>query len=136
MKTFSGCKGFFRRTVRFQRKYECSFDKNCIIRKEFRNCCRACRYDKCLKMGLNPLMVHSDRVASSTKNSSSEPEASTSVVVKIESNYDDEEDEIESKAVVKKDMKNFHSKNNYFEDDVEDEYAHWHQLIVASSSRL
>jgi hypothetical protein len=57
----SGCKGFFRRTVRFHKVYECPFGKKCNIRKEFRNCCRACRYNKCLAVGLNPMLVHGDR---------------------------------------------------------------------------
>uniref|UniRef100_A0AC35G625 Uncharacterized protein n=1 Tax=Panagrolaimus sp. PS1159 TaxID=55785 RepID=A0AC35G625_9BILA len=57
----SGCKGFFRRTVRFHKVYDCPFGKKCNIRKEFRNCCRACRYAKCLAVGLNPMLVHGDR---------------------------------------------------------------------------
>uniref|UniRef100_A0A7E4V429 Nuclear receptor domain-containing protein n=1 Tax=Panagrellus redivivus TaxID=6233 RepID=A0A7E4V429_PANRE len=57
----SGCKGFFRRTVRFHKVYDCPFGQRCIIRKEFRNCCRLCRYNKCLSVGLNPLLVHGDR---------------------------------------------------------------------------
>uniref|UniRef100_A0AC34FJH3 Uncharacterized protein n=1 Tax=Panagrolaimus sp. ES5 TaxID=591445 RepID=A0AC34FJH3_9BILA len=57
----SGCKGFFRRTVRFHKVYDCPFGKKCNIRKEFRNCCRACRYSKCLSVGLNPMLVHGDR---------------------------------------------------------------------------
>jgi hypothetical protein len=57
----SGCKGFFRRTARFQRVYICPFDNKCNIQKEFRNACRSCRYSKCLSIGLNPLLVHSDR---------------------------------------------------------------------------
>jgi hypothetical protein len=57
----SGCKGFFRRTVRFHKVYECPFGKKCNIRREFRNCCRACRYSKCLAVGLNPMLVHGDR---------------------------------------------------------------------------
>jgi hypothetical protein len=57
----SGCKGFFRRTARFQRVYICPFENSCNITKEFRNACRSCRYTKCLSIGLNPLLVHSDR---------------------------------------------------------------------------
>ncbi|KAH7729455.1 zinc finger protein [Aphelenchoides avenae] len=57
----SGCKGFFRRTVRFKRVYECPYGRKCVIEKEYRNCCRACRYDKCIQVGLNPMLVHGDR---------------------------------------------------------------------------
>ncbi|KAH7720275.1 NHR-34 protein [Aphelenchoides avenae] len=57
----SGCKGFFRRTVRSRRVYECHYEKRCTIQKEYRNCCRACRFEKCLQAGLNPLLVCTDR---------------------------------------------------------------------------
>uniref|UniRef100_A0AC34QRK2 Uncharacterized protein n=1 Tax=Panagrolaimus sp. JU765 TaxID=591449 RepID=A0AC34QRK2_9BILA len=57
----SGCKGFFRRSVRYKRKYTCQNGGNCAIRAEYRNCCRACRFAKCLEANLNPLMVHGDR---------------------------------------------------------------------------
>ncbi|KAI6227296.1 hypothetical protein M3Y99_01265600 [Aphelenchoides fujianensis] len=57
----SGCKGFFRRSVRFRRQYVCAYDKKCTIKREYRNCCRACRYQKCLDIGLDPCLVHSDR---------------------------------------------------------------------------
>lgn len=30
---FSGCKGFFRRSVRFNKVYECPYDKKCVIEK-------------------------------------------------------------------------------------------------------
>ncbi|KAH7722725.1 CRE-NHR-69 protein [Aphelenchoides avenae] len=57
----SGCKGFFRRTVRDQRTFKCQFESRCDVTKEFRNCCRACRYTKCVEVGLNPRLVCSDR---------------------------------------------------------------------------
>ncbi|KAI6237547.1 Nuclear hormone receptor family member nhr-34 [Aphelenchoides besseyi] len=56
-----GCKGFFRRSVRLQRQYVCAYAQKCVIEKAFRNCCRACRFKKCLEIGLNPRLVHSDR---------------------------------------------------------------------------
>ncbi|KAI6225452.1 hypothetical protein M3Y99_01338100 [Aphelenchoides fujianensis] len=59
----SGCKGFFRRSVRQHRVYYCSYNNDCVIRKEFRNCCRACRMQKCLMIGMSPKLVHSDRGA-------------------------------------------------------------------------
>jgi hypothetical protein len=57
----SGCKGFFRRSVRFNKVYDCPYGRKCVIEKEYRNCCRSCRYDKCIQVGLNPLLVHGDR---------------------------------------------------------------------------
>ncbi|CAD5227491.1 unnamed protein product [Bursaphelenchus xylophilus] len=57
----SGCKGFFRRSVRFRRQYVCAFENECNIKGEARNSCRACRYRICLEQGLQPILVHSDR---------------------------------------------------------------------------
>ncbi|CAD5221886.1 unnamed protein product [Bursaphelenchus okinawaensis] len=53
--------GFFRRSVRYNRKYVCTFENDCKISNEYRNCCRACRFRKCIEIGLDPKMVHSDR---------------------------------------------------------------------------
>ena len=56
----SGCKGFFRRSVRFQKLYRCPYTQNCVISKMYRNCCRACRFQKCVQIGLDPNLVHGD----------------------------------------------------------------------------
>uniref|UniRef100_A0A183BV90 Nuclear receptor domain-containing protein n=1 Tax=Globodera pallida TaxID=36090 RepID=A0A183BV90_GLOPA len=58
----SGCKGFFRRSVRFQKVYRCLnlYVGQCAISKLYRNCCRACRLRKCLCIGLDPNLVHGD----------------------------------------------------------------------------
>ncbi|KAI6175349.1 CBR-NHR-34 protein [Aphelenchoides bicaudatus] len=57
----SGCKGFFRRSIRHNRSYTCPYNNKCVIRKEYRNSCRSCRLQKCLDVGLNPMLVHGDR---------------------------------------------------------------------------
>lgn len=57
----SGCKGFFRRSIRHNRSYICPYNNQCVIRKEYRNSCRSCRLQKCLDVGLNPMLVHGDR---------------------------------------------------------------------------
>ncbi|CAD5221461.1 unnamed protein product [Bursaphelenchus okinawaensis] len=57
----SGCKGFFRRSVRFRRQYVCAFNNKCNVIGEARNSCRACRYRSCIEGGLQPNLVHSDR---------------------------------------------------------------------------
>ncbi|CAD5225604.1 unnamed protein product [Bursaphelenchus okinawaensis] len=62
----NGCKGFFRRSIRAKRVYVCAHNLGCNIVKEYRNCCRACRLQKCLKVGLNPGLVQSDRHESSS----------------------------------------------------------------------
>ncbi|KAI6183791.1 Nuclear Hormone Receptor family [Aphelenchoides bicaudatus] len=64
----SGCRGFFRRTVRFNRHYVCAKDGLCDTRKNLRNVCRSCRYERCLKAGLNPMLVHSDRACDRNLN--------------------------------------------------------------------
>ncbi|CAD5227489.1 unnamed protein product [Bursaphelenchus xylophilus] len=57
----SGCKGFFRRSIRFRRQYVCAFESRCNIKNDARNSCRACRLRICLEKGLQPVLVHSDR---------------------------------------------------------------------------
>uniref|UniRef100_A0A914E8T3 Nuclear receptor domain-containing protein n=1 Tax=Acrobeloides nanus TaxID=290746 RepID=A0A914E8T3_9BILA len=57
----SGCKGFFRRTVRFNKLYTCPYARRCVVSKDNRNLCKACRFEKCLKVGMSPLLVKGDR---------------------------------------------------------------------------
>uniref|UniRef100_A0A914DL90 Ecdysone receptor n=1 Tax=Acrobeloides nanus TaxID=290746 RepID=A0A914DL90_9BILA len=64
----SGCKGFFRRSVRYNKVYQCANQNQCVIQGEYRNCCRACRFNKCLEKGLNPLLVHGDRGVTAHKH--------------------------------------------------------------------
>ncbi|GMT25270.1 hypothetical protein PFISCL1PPCAC_16567, partial [Pristionchus fissidentatus] len=56
-----GCKAFFRRTVFERRKYCCSAEGRCEITDENRNQCRACRFQKCVKGGMNPKHVREER---------------------------------------------------------------------------
>uniref|UniRef100_A0AC34QTW2 Uncharacterized protein n=1 Tax=Panagrolaimus sp. JU765 TaxID=591449 RepID=A0AC34QTW2_9BILA len=62
-----GCKSFFRRSVWNNRKYHCHNNKSCEIIKRYRNRCRACRFAKCLLVGLDPNAVQSERDKRSTK---------------------------------------------------------------------
>lgn len=50
-----GCAGFFKRSVRRDRRYTCKAKNNggCVVDKAHRNQCRACRLEKCLKVGMN-----------------------------------------------------------------------------------
>ncbi|KAE9555521.1 hypothetical protein FO519_001289 [Halicephalobus sp. NKZ332] len=50
------------------RKYNCHNNKSCEIVKRYRNRCRACRFAKCLLVGLDPNAVQSERDKRSTKN--------------------------------------------------------------------
>ncbi|GMR48697.1 hypothetical protein PMAYCL1PPCAC_18892 [Pristionchus mayeri] len=56
-----GCKAFFRRTVFERRKYCCSAEGRCEITDENRNQCRACRFQKCVRGGMNPKHVREER---------------------------------------------------------------------------
>uniref|UniRef100_A0A1I7ZCG0 Nuclear receptor domain-containing protein n=1 Tax=Steinernema glaseri TaxID=37863 RepID=A0A1I7ZCG0_9BILA len=58
--TCEGCKGFFRRTVQKQMKYQCRDSKHCDINKNTRNVCQYCRYLKCIANGMAPELVLSD----------------------------------------------------------------------------
>merc|ERR1711963_616809 len=51
------CKTFFIRMAKRKKPIVCKNKKNCIIKKETRNQCRGCRYEKCLKVGMKPYLV-------------------------------------------------------------------------------
>jgi hypothetical protein len=46
------CSSFFRRSVAERKTYKCRSKEDCLIKKGFRNACRACRYKKCLQAGM------------------------------------------------------------------------------------
>lgn len=50
-----GCAGFFKRSVRRDRRYACKARNPgvCLVDKAHRNQCRACRLAKCLDVGMN-----------------------------------------------------------------------------------
>ena len=47
-----GCKGFFKRTVRRNLAYVCQRAGQCVIDRSSRNRCQACRYSKCIQVGM------------------------------------------------------------------------------------
>ena len=61
LKSVSGCKGFFKRTVRKDLTYACREDRQCLIDKRQRNRCQYCRYQKCLQMGMKREAVQEER---------------------------------------------------------------------------
>ncbi|KAM3729153.1 Nuclear hormone receptor [Dirofilaria immitis] len=70
----NGCKTFFRRTLVSNRIYKCHKNGNCIFDKDMRCACRACRFDKCVAVGMNPKAIQCNR----TGRLSSPQEATTS----------------------------------------------------------
>ena len=48
----SGCKSFFKRSVRRNLNYQCRGSRNCPIDQHHRNQCQHCRLKKCFKMGM------------------------------------------------------------------------------------
>ncbi|CAJ0608975.1 unnamed protein product [Cylicocyclus nassatus] len=49
----NGCKTFFRRTIINNRKFSCTKGGTCQFNKDFRCACRACRFAKCINVGMN-----------------------------------------------------------------------------------
>ncbi|KAI1708551.1 zinc finger, c4 type (two domains) domain-containing protein [Ditylenchus destructor] len=49
----NGCKTFFRRTLLASKTYACKHNGMCSIMNEI-NRCRACRFDRCVIVGMNP----------------------------------------------------------------------------------
>ena len=47
-----GCKGFFKRSVRKNVKYNCLGSNTCIVNKTMRNRCQSCRWQKCVNSGM------------------------------------------------------------------------------------
>lgn len=55
------CKGFFKRTVQNKKNYLCLRGATCPITVTTRKKCPACRFDKCLKMGMKLEAIREDR---------------------------------------------------------------------------
>uniref|UniRef100_A0AC34RJR8 Uncharacterized protein n=1 Tax=Panagrolaimus sp. JU765 TaxID=591449 RepID=A0AC34RJR8_9BILA len=70
-----GCKCFFWRSVKQQSQYFCRYDGNCDINVNARNACRYCRFQRCIKAGMQPEAVRitkDDKVSKSKKHGSEE----------------------------------------------------------------
>ncbi|XP_053556091.1 steroid hormone receptor ERR1-like [Bombina bombina] len=67
------CKAFFMRTIRGYIEYRCRASNDCKIIKRHRNVCRACRFAKCLLVGMKKECVKLDRVKCGQKNYKRKP---------------------------------------------------------------
>ncbi|RWS30537.1 Estrogen-related receptor gamma-like protein, partial [Leptotrombidium deliense] len=56
------CKAFFKRTIQGNIEYTCPASSVCEINKRRRKACQACRFQKCLRMGMLKEGVRLDRV--------------------------------------------------------------------------
>lgn len=56
-----GCKGFFKRSVRKNVKYNCLSANRCIVNKTMRNRCQSCRWQKCINSGMKVEAVQNER---------------------------------------------------------------------------
>ena len=56
------CKAFFKRTIQGNIEYQCPATNDCEINKRRRKACQACRFQKCLRMGMLKEGVRLDRV--------------------------------------------------------------------------
>lgn len=59
--TCEGCKGFFRRAMKRSLQFSCPFQNLCIITKNSRRQCQACRLKKCLDIGMLKELIMSDK---------------------------------------------------------------------------
>lgn len=55
------CKGFFKRTVQNKKHYSCLRGSSCPITMTTRKKCPACRFEKCLKVGMRLEAIREDR---------------------------------------------------------------------------
>uniref|UniRef100_A0A8C5MDC0 Nuclear receptor subfamily 1 group I member 2 n=1 Tax=Leptobrachium leishanense TaxID=445787 RepID=A0A8C5MDC0_9ANUR len=58
--TCEGCKGFFRRAIKRNLRLSCPFQNSCVINRNNRRHCQACRLKKCLDIGMKKELIMSD----------------------------------------------------------------------------
>uniref|UniRef100_A0A1I8BNC8 Nuclear receptor domain-containing protein n=1 Tax=Meloidogyne hapla TaxID=6305 RepID=A0A1I8BNC8_MELHA len=95
----NGCKTFFRRAIVNNRNFACMGNGKCIVDKVVRCACRACRLEKCIKMGMdtNAIQSERDRIGYTKrkrrdKNEQPNKDASTEENEKLENHPDNEFD--------------------------------------------
>lgn len=70
------CKAFFKRTIQGNIEYTCPANSVCEITKRRRKACQACRFQKCLRMGMLKEGVRLDRVRGGRQKYKRSPDTS------------------------------------------------------------
>uniref|UniRef100_A0A1I7VNG4 Nuclear receptor n=1 Tax=Loa loa TaxID=7209 RepID=A0A1I7VNG4_LOALO len=91
----NGCKTFFRRTLVSNRTYKCHKSGNCTFDKDMRCACRACRFDKCIAVGMNPKAIQCNRTGRISSPQEA-PASSTSSYASFESDIPQQQVSISS----------------------------------------
>nr|8CEF_C Chain C, Nuclear receptor DNA binding domain [Mus musculus]8CEF_D Chain D, Nuclear receptor DNA binding domain [Mus musculus]8CEF_G Chain G, Nuclear receptor DNA binding domain [Mus musculus]8CEF_H Chain H, Nuclear receptor DNA binding domain [Mus musculus]8CEF_J Chain J, Nuclear receptor DNA binding domain [Mus musculus]8CEF_K Chain K, Nuclear receptor DNA binding domain [Mus musculus] len=68
------CKAFFKRTIQGSIEYSCPASNECEITKRRRKACQACRFTKCLRVGMLKEGVRLDRVRGGRQKYKRRPE--------------------------------------------------------------
>uniref|UniRef100_A0A8C8R9G2 Estrogen related receptor alpha n=1 Tax=Pelusios castaneus TaxID=367368 RepID=A0A8C8R9G2_9SAUR len=68
------CKAFFKRTIQGSIEYSCPASNDCEITKRRRKACQACRFTKCLRVGMLKEGVRLDRVRGGRQKYKRRPE--------------------------------------------------------------
>ncbi|CAH2325129.1 steroid hormone receptor ERR1 [Pelobates cultripes] len=68
------CKAFFKRTIQGNIEYSCPASNECEITKRRRKACQACRFTKCLRVGMLKEGVRLDRVRGGRQKYKRRPE--------------------------------------------------------------
>uniref|UniRef100_A0A914VRV6 Uncharacterized protein n=1 Tax=Plectus sambesii TaxID=2011161 RepID=A0A914VRV6_9BILA len=79
--TCDGCDTFFRRTVKKNLQFHCSQGRTCIVSCRVHCVCRACRYEKCLMVGMNRERMHRNKDLKEDSSSASSDRGSSSKIL-------------------------------------------------------
>ncbi|KAK7103500.1 estrogen-related receptor gamma-like isoform X3 [Littorina saxatilis] len=77
------CKAFFKRTIQGNIEYSCPASGECEITKRRRKACQACRFQKCLRVGMLREGVRLDRVRGGRQKYKRNPDNQTTMVQPI-----------------------------------------------------